>query len=689
MADFELVSPYQPTGDQPEAIQKLLDGLHAGHRYQTLQGVTGSGKTFTMANLIARAGKPALVISHNKTLAAQLFSELKAFFPHNAVEYFVSYYDYYQPEAYIPQTDTFIEKDAMINEQIERYRLAATDALLCRDDVIVVASVSCIYGLGDPQDYAGMIVHLEVGQILDRDALLAKMIELQYNRNDIETAPGTFRVRGDTVDVFPSSREDGLRVEFFGDEITALHRFEPLTGAKTESLKRAVVTPAKQFVMPRDKIKDALVSVEDELEQQLAVLKRENKILEMQRLDQRTRYDLDMLREIGYCSGIENYSRHLGGRAPGTPPPCLIDYFQNEFLTIIDESHATIPQLRAMFNGDQARKHTLINYGFRLPSAADNRPLEFHEFEGKIGQVVFLSATPGPYELAVNAQVVEQIIRPTGLLDPPVEVRPLQGQIDDVMAEIRATTEKGYRTLVTTLTKRSAEDLTQYLTEAGIRVEYLHSDIDAIERVNILGRLRRGAFDCLVGINLLREGLDLPEVALVAVLDADKEGFLRSDTSLIQTAGRAARHLEGRVILYADTITDSMRRMLDITEDRRKRQMAYNEAHGIVPHGISRAINESLEEGEVAQKAAYGSVAESDEAYDVNQAISSLQAEMLEAAEKLEFERAAELRDEIRELQRMLEEGKGTAKKAKHPKKVIRDVSSKGMKRKARPRSYR
>ncbi len=654
MADFDLVSKYAPTGDQPEAIKALVDGLEKGHRYQTLQGVTGSGKTFTIANVIRDARRPALVISHNKTLAAQLFAELKAFFPNNAVEYFVSYYDYYQPEAYIPQTDTYIEKDAQINEKIERYRLAATNSLLSRDDVIVVASVSCIYGLGDPEDYSGMIIHLERGGRMEREALLAKLVELQYKRNDIDSAPGLFRVRGDTVDIFPSYREDGIRVSFFGDEVDSLRRFDPLTMAMTEDLERAIVSPAKQFVMPHDKIKAAIRSIEDELAERLAWFKGQNKILEMQRLDQRTRFDIDMLGELGYCSGIENYSRHLGGRAPGTPPPCLIDYFQQDFVTIIDESHATLPQLRAMYNGDQSRKTRLVDYGFRLPSAKDNRPLEYHEFEAKTGQTIFVSATPGEYERQISAQVVRQVIRPTGLLDPPVEVRPLKGQSDDVMEEIRATAARGNRTLVTTLTKRTAEDLTQYLADAGLRVEYLHSGIDAIERVNILGRLRRGAFDCLVGINLLREGLDLPEVELVAVLDADKEGFLRSDTSLIQTAGRAARHINGRVILYADIVTDSMKRMMDETADRREKQMAYNEAHHITPKGIERAINESLQIEEEA-KGVVESVAGSQEEYDIERVIAELEGEMLQAADALEFERAAELRDEIRELRRGLE----------------------------------
>ncbi len=645
---FKLHSKYSPTGDQPQAISKLVKGLQNGFSRQTLKGVTGSGKTFTMANIIAETGKPALIISHNKTLAAQLYSEFKEFFPENAVEYFISYYDYYQPEAYIPQTDTYIEKDAMVNEEIERLRLSAANSLLSRDDVIVVASVSCIYGLGDPVDYSGMIIHLSEGEEYGRDRLLAKLVELQYQRNDIESAQGTFRVRGDVIDIFPAYRPDGLRVEFFGDDIDAIRRFDPLTMKFSERIEKAIVSPAKQFVMPKDKLLDAIPAIEEELAERLAFFKDGGKALELQRLDQRTHFDLDMLRELGYCSGIENYSRHLGSREPGTPPPCLIDYFQSDFITLIDESHVTLPQLRAMYNGDQARKKTLIEHGFRLPSAADNRPLNFPEFEEKIHDIIFVSATPGQYEQEVSAQTVEQIIRPTGLLDPPVEVRPLKTQIDDVMDEIRKTAKEGNRTLVTTLTKRTAEDLTRYLTEAGIRVEYLHSDIDALERVEILSRLRRSEFDCLIGINLLREGLDLPEVALVAVLDADKEGFLRSETSLIQTAGRAARHQNGRVILYADNITDSMKRMMDVTADRRTRQMAYNEEHGIVPRSVVSEIKAPIRPG--TKSANDNTDEENDDDLDYNVIVAKLRAEMLEAAENLDFETAASLRDQIREI---------------------------------------
>ncbi len=645
---FKLHSKYSPTGDQPQAISKLVKGLQNGFSRQTLKGVTGSGKTFTMANIIAETGKPALIISHNKTLAAQLYSEFKEFFPENAVEYFISYYDYYQPEAYIPQTDTYIEKDAMVNEEIERLRLSAANSLLSRDDVIVVASVSCIYGLGDPVDYSGMIIHLSEGEEYGRDRLLAKLVELQYQRNDIESAQGTFRVRGDVIDIFPAYRPDGLRVEFFGDDIDAIRRFDPLTMKFSERIEKAIVSPAKQFVMPKDKLLDAIPAIEEELAERLAFFKDGGKALELQRLDQRTHFDLDMLRELGYCSGIENYSRHLGSREPGTPPPCLIDYFQSDFITLIDESHVTLPQLRAMYNGDQARKKTLIEHGFRLPSAADNRPLNFPEFEEKIHDIIFVSATPGQYEQEVSAQTVEQIIRPTGLLDPPVEVRPLKTQIDDVMDEIRKTAKEGNRTLVTTLTKRTAEDLTRYLTEAGIRVEYLHSDIDALERVEILSRLRRSEFDCLIGINLLREGLDLPEVALVAVLDADKEGFLRSETSLIQTAGRAARHQNGRVILYADNITDSMKRMMDVTADRRTRQMAYNEEHGIVPRSVVSEIKAPIRPG--TKSANDNTDEENDDDLDYNVIVAKLRAEMLEAAENHDFETAASLRDQIREI---------------------------------------
>jgi excinuclease ABC subunit B len=652
---FQLVSDFQPTGDQPEAIAALVAGLDKGCRRLTLEGVTGSGKTFTMANVIASRGLPALIVSHNKTLAAQLFAELKAFFPHNAVEFFISYYDYYQPEAYIPQTDTYIEKDASINEELERYRLAATNSLLCRPDVIVVASVSCIYGLGSPEDYRTMLVDLRPGLELERDAMLGKLVDIQYARNDYEPQSGTFRVRGEVVDVFPSYNKSGVRVTFCGDEVESLRDLDPTTGRMGATLERAVISPARHFVMPREKLDPAVARIRAELDASVRAFEAQGKLLEAQRLKQRTEFDLEMLRELGYCNGIENYSRHLSGRPAGAPPACLIDYFPPDFLTIIDESHVTLPQIRGMFNGDQARKGTLVEHGFRLPSAKDNRPLCFDEFLGRVGPIIFASATPGPYERQVSACTAAQVIRPTGLLDPPVEVRPLGNQIDDLMEEIRRTAAAGDRTLVTTLTKRTAEDLAQYLRESGLRVEYLHSDLDAIERVDVLGRLRRGAFDCLVGINLLREGLDLPEVALVAVLDADKEGFLRSDTALIQTAGRTARHIDGRVILYADKVTDSMQRMIETTSRRRTLQETYNREQGITPRSVKRMINEHLGVTQAAREVEERAVAESHEQYDIVRTISDLEREMLEAAGAMEFERAAQLRDEVRELKRMLE----------------------------------
>jgi excinuclease ABC subunit B len=652
-APFHLVSDFQPTGDQPEAIAALADGLRAGEKRLTLEGVTGSGKTFTMANVIAAWGKPTLLISHNKTLAAQLFAELKGFFPQNAVEYFISYYDYYQPEAYIPQTDTYIEKDASINETIERYRLAATNSLLGRNDVIVVASVSCIYGLGSPEDYRGMLVDLRPGNEADRDTILQRLVDIQYERNDFEPQPGVFRVRGDVLDIFPSYSQGGVRVEFLGDRIESLRSLDPTTGRAGAGLARALISPAKHFVMPRDKLAPAVARIRAELAERIAWFESHGKLLEAQRLQQRTGFDLEMLQEIGYCAGIENYSRHLAGRAEGEPPACLLDYFPPDFLTIVDESHVTLPQIRGMYNGDQARKQVLVDHGFRLPSAKDNRPLNFDEFLERVGPILFASATPAPYERQVSGRLTRQVIRPTGLLDPPVEVRPLRNQIDDLMEEIRRTAAAGDRALVTTLTKRTAEDLSQYLRDAGLRVEYLHADIDAIERVAILGRLRRGAFDCLVGINLLREGLDLPEVALVAVLDADKEGFLRSATSLIQTAGRTARHVEGRVILYADTVTDAMRQMLETTAARRAAQEAYNREHGITPRSVQRAINEAVAVAEDARRIAERAVAEEPAQYDVRKTIADMEREMVAAADALEFERAAALRDELRELERL------------------------------------
>ncbi len=649
---FRIVSEFKPTGDQPEAIDALVDGLSRGDRRLILKGVTGSGKTFTMANLIARWNRPTLILSHNKTLAAQLFAELKGFFPENAVEYFISYYDYYQPEAYIPQTDTYIEKDAAVNEEIERYRLAATNALIARRDVIVVASVSCIYGLGESTEYRNLAVGFKVGEGKGRGDLIDRLIAAQYARNDFDCSPGTFRVRGDTVDIFPAYATEGIRVEFFGDEIDSIHALSVPDFRLGVAMPAAVVTPAKQFVMPKDKMEAAYARIEEELKERLAYFEGAKKYLEAQRIRERTEYDIEMMRQLGYCNGIENYSRPLTGRAPGEPPECLLDYFPDDFLTIIDESHVAVPQLRAMYNGDQARKQKLVDYGFRLPSAKDNRPLRFPEFEKKVHQIVFTSATPGDYEYEVSKTVAEQVIRPTGLLDPEIEIRPLKGQIDDLMAEIRKVAEKDDRVLVTTLTKRSAEDLTAYLHETGIRVEYLHSDIDALERVAILGRLRKGEFDCLVGINLLREGLDFPEVALVAILDADKEGFLRSTTSLVQTAGRCARHVKGRVILYADHQTDAISDLLRITKRHREKQIAYNKKHHITPKSVKRAINEAVYVYSEAKKTERAVVAETPENADVRETIAALQEEMMQAADALEFERAAYLRDQINALKR-------------------------------------
>jgi excinuclease ABC subunit B len=652
MSTFQLQAPFKPTGDQPAAIESLTQGLLDGKKYQILEGVTGSGKTFTVANVIERFRKPTIVISHNKTLAAQLYGELKSFFPNNAVEYFVSYYDYYQPEAYIPQTDTYIEKDASINKEIERMRLSATNSLLCREDVVIVASVSCIYGLGSPDDYNEMLVHVEKGATVDRDELLHKLVDIQYTRNDYEPEPGTFRVRGDVVDIFPSYSKKGIRLDLFGDTVENILQIDGVTGKIEEPLARALVSPAKHFVMPEGKVAPALQRVLIELDGRVKEFEQQGKLLEAQRLKQRTMFDVEMLKEIGYCAGIENYSRHLSGRGAGDPPDTLLDYFTGEFLTIIDESHVTIPQLRGMYNGDQARKQTLVEHGFRLPSARDNRPLNFDEFLTKIGQVLFTTATPGPFELQVAPLPVQQFIRPTGLVDPPVEVRPLANQIDDLMEEVRAHAERNERVLVTTLTKRTAEDLSEYLRNAGLRVEYLHSDIDAIERVDILLRLRKQEFDCLVGINLLREGLDLPEVALVAILDADKEGFLRSETALIQVAGRTARHVNGKVILYADEVTDSMRRMMEVTDMRRNRQAEYNRQHRITPRSIERRIGEGLVIRSESEEIEKRIVRESGVDYDVHRAIEEVEKEMLEAAEALEFERAAVLRDQLQELKR-------------------------------------
>jgi excinuclease ABC subunit B len=643
---FQLQSEYEPRGDQPQAIQRLVDSIRAGNRHQTLLGVTGSGKTFTMANVIARLERPALILSHNKTLAAQLYSEFKHFFPHNAVEYFVSYYDYYQPEAYIPSSDTFIEKDSAINEEIERLRMAATSSLVSRRDVIVVASVSCIYGLGSPQEFSSLMIPLRRGAGLERQRLLERLVENLYERHDLELKPGRFRVRGDVVDIMPAYLEYGLRVEFFGDEIEGLQEFDPLTGQIRRSLEQFDLYPANQYVTSRGKLEPAIAGIRRELDERVAEFERTGKLLEAQRIRMRTEYDLELLQEMGFCNGIENYSRHLTGRPPGERPFCLLDFFPRDFLLFADESHVTLPQIGGMYNGDRARKTTLVDFGFRLPSALDNRPQNFPEFEFASGQLVYVSATPGPYELKHSTVVAEQLVRPTGLLDPEITLRPTRGQVEDLIAEARAAAAAGERVLVTTLTKRLAEDLTSHLREAGIRVEYLHADIDAIERVEILRNLRLGNFDVLIGINLLREGLDLPEVALVVVLDADKEGFLRSETSLIQTAGRAARHEKGRVIFYADRQTESIRRTLAAVAYRREKQLAFNQEHGITPRSVRRAAQASLHvlDG-TGRREAEPVVAETVD--DAAAVIAELEEEMQEAANRLEFERAAVLRDQI------------------------------------------
>lgn len=652
--DFKLSSEYAPQGDQPDAIRELVESVRAGNKYQTLLGVTGSGKTFSMANVIQELQRPALIISHNKTLAAQLYSEFKAFFPENAVEYFVSYYDYYQPEAYIPQTDTYIEKDSSINDEIERLRIAASSSLISRRDVIVIASVSCIYGLGSPEDFKAMMLPLTTGMELSRDAFLARMVEILYERNDVDFKRGTFRVRGDVVDIYPAYMETGIRVEFWGDELESIFELDPLTGETGERLDLFHLYPATQYVTPKDKIENAVGSIKQELQEQVAWFESQNLLLEAQRIKMRTEYDIELLQEMGFCTGIENYSRYLSGRKPGERPFCLIDFFPEDFLLFVDESHVTLPQVRAMYNGDRARKERLVQYGFRLPSALDNRPQKLAEFESITGQTVYVSATPAQHEFDVSTRIAEQVIRPTGLLDPVLEIRPIQGQVEDVMGEVRKASEEGERTLITTLTKRMSEDLADYLREAGINVEYLHSDIDAIERVEILRRLRKGDFDVLIGVNLLREGLDLPEVALVGILDADKEGFLRSSTSLIQTAGRAARHEKGRVILYADKMTDSIKHTIETTDYRREKQLAYNEEHGITPKSVQRGLDESLHapgskryEQEVEEPILVGESADR----DVAEVIAEMEEEMLEAARKLEFEKAAMIRDQIEVLQ--------------------------------------
>ena len=655
---FNLVSDFEPRGDQERAIGELTDGLNRGDRHQVLLGVTGSGKTYTMAQVVAAVNRPTLVMAHNKTLAAQLYQEFRRFFPDNAVEYFVSYYDYYQPEAYMPATDSYIEKEATINDEIDRLRLSATRALFERRDVLIVASVSCIYGLGSPEAYYGMLLALERGQRIDRDAILRKLVEIQYERNDHDFSRGVFRVRGDIIEVYPSYDEQAVRIELFGDEVDELSSFDPLTGRAHQRHDRIAVYPKSHFVMPREHTVQAIDSIKAELVERRTALEQLGKLLEAQRLHQRTMFDLEMMKEIGYCHGIENYSRHLSGRAPGEPPPTLLDYLPDDALTIIDESHQTVPQVRGMYHGDRARKDVLVEYGFRLPSAIDNRPLTFDEWKGRVGQVVFVSATPGPYELERSGGVVvEQIIRPTGLIDPAVDVRPVKGQVDDLLHEIRLRSERRERVLVTTLTKRMAEDLTQFYQELGVRVRYLHSDIDTLERVEILRDLRRGAFDVLVGINLLREGLDLPEVSLVAILDADKEGFLRSAGSLIQTAGRAARNVNGRVVMYADTVTDSMQAALTEMARRRDRQEAYNREHGITPASVSKDIDGVLS-SVYARDRVTAPAAEPPDATFRTQAerderIAALLAEMHAAAANLEFERAAGLRDRVRDLRRL------------------------------------
>ena len=659
MDHFELHSEYAPTGDQPQAIEKLVQGFKEGNQFETLLGVTGSGKTFTMANVIQQLNKPTLILAHNKTLAAQLYGEFKEFFPNNAVEYFVSYYDYYQPEAYVPSSDTYIAKDSSVNEEIDKLRLSATAALIERRDVIVVASVSCIYGLGEPENFEQMMVSLRPGMEKDRDEVLRQLIDIQYDRNDMDFKRGTFRVRGDTIEVVPADRGDtAIRVEFFGDEIDRISEIDMLTGEIKNTLNHIAIFPASHYVVPKERMEKAIKNIEIELEEQVKYFKSEGKLLEAQRIAERTNFDIEMMRETGFCSGIENYSRHLAGLAPGQPPNTLMDYFPDDFIIMIDESHKTVPQIGGMYHGDQSRKRTLVEYGFRLPSALDNRPLSFDEFESKIDQVMFVSATPGKYEEEHELLRAEQVIRPTGLLDPEVEVRPVEGQIDDLIGEVNKEIANKHKILITTLTKRMAEDLTDYMRELGIRVRYLHSDIDTLERTEIVRDMRLDVFDVLVGINLLREGLDIPEITLVAILDADKEGFLRSETSLIQTIGRAARNAEGHVIMYADTITDSMRAALDETQRRREVQMAYNEEHGITPKTIQKAVRDLIA---VSKKVAASEVQmekdpESMSEKELEKLIKELEKQMKKAAADLNFEAAAELRDKLIELKKTLQE---------------------------------
>jgi excinuclease ABC subunit B len=665
MPAFQVVSDYQPTGDQPEAIKQLVQGIENGLVHQTLLGATGTGKTYSMAKVIEQVQKPTLVMAHNKTLAAQLYSEFKEFFPHNAVAYFVSYYDYYQPEAYIPKSDTYIEKDAQINDEIDRLRLAATQYLFSRRDVVIVASVSAIYGLGSPEDYGQVVIHLQQGDLRKRDKVLRHLIDIRYDRNDYQLKPGTFRVRGDTLEIMPAYGEQLFRVEFFGDEIDRITEVDALTGEVLARHTSLDIYPAKHFITPQEKLEEALIDIEQELEQRLAELRAQDKLLEAQRLEQRTRYDLEMLREVGYCSGIENYSRPLSRREPGSTPWTLLDYFPDDFLMVIDESHMTIPQIRGMYAGDRSRKEVLVDFGFRLPSALDNRPLNFAEWEEHIHQVIYTSATPGPYELEHSQQVVEQVIRPTGLLDPEVEVRPIKGQIDDLIAEVNRRIKRGERALITTLTKRMAEDLADYMMELGIKVHYLHSDIETLERIEILRDLRLGVYDVVVGINLLREGLDLPEVSLVAILDADKEGFLRSKQALIQTIGRAARHVNGKVLMYADRITDSMRFAIDETNRRRAKQQAHNQAHGIEPRSIVKQIrdltaevaserDEERKEKMVAERRAAYNITATMPTHEIEHLIQELEKQMKAAAAELEFEKAAMYRDQITDLREQL-----------------------------------
>ena len=659
MNEFKLKAPYKPTGDQPQAIAELVKGFKEGNQCQTLLGVTGSGKTFTMANVIQQLQKPTLVIAHNKTLAAQLYGEFKEMFPENAVEYFVSYYDYYQPEAYVPSSDTYIAKDSSVNEEIDKLRLSATAALIERRDVIVIASVSCIYGLGEPENFEQMMVSLRPGMEKDRDEVLRQLIDIQYDRNDMDFKRGTFRVRGDTVEIVPADRGDtAIRVEFFGDEIDRISEIDMLTGEVKNTLNHIAIFPASHYVVPKERMEKAIRNIEIELEEQVKYFKSEGKLLEAQRIAERTNFDIEMMRETGFCSGIENYSRHLAGLAPGQSPNTLMDYFPDDFIIMIDESHKTVPQIGGMYHGDQSRKRTLVEYGFRLPSALDNRPLSFDEFESKIDQVMFVSATPGKYEEEHELLRAEQVIRPTGLLDPEVEVRPVEGQIDDLIGEVNKEIANKHKILITTLTKRMAEDLTDYMRELGIRVRYLHSDIDTLERTEIVRDMRLDVFDVLVGINLLREGLDIPEITLVAILDADKEGFLRSETSLIQTIGRAARNAEGHVIMYADTITDSMRAALDETQRRREVQMAYNEEHGITPKTIQKAVRDLIA---VSKKVAASEVQmekdpESMSEKELEKLIKELEKQMKKAAADLNFEAAAELRDKLIELKKTLQE---------------------------------